>query len=114
MTFQSRFGRAEWLQPYTADTLAALGKQGVGRVDVVCPGFVADCLETLEEIVLEGRKAFLEAGGREFHALPCLNDAPVWIEALAEIVLPHLHGWIDAPGTRTAGAGPSSPTAKGA
>ena len=85
VTFQSRFGAAKWLQLYTADTLVALGKQGLPRVDVLCPGFVADCLETLEEIGIEGRKAFLAAGGREFHLLPCLNETPEWITALGRI-----------------------------
>jgi protoporphyrin/coproporphyrin ferrochelatase len=86
LTFQSRFGAAEWLQPYTEPALVALAKQGAKRVDVVCPGFVSDCLETLEEIAIEGKQAFLDAGGSEFHALPCLNEAPEWIEALAKIV----------------------------
>ncbi len=85
ITFQSRFGAAEWLQPYTEPALVALARQGLKRVDVVCPGFVSDCLETLEEIAIEARRAFLGAGGREFHALPCLNEAPEWIEALAKI-----------------------------
>jgi protoporphyrin/coproporphyrin ferrochelatase len=85
VTFQSRFGAAEWLQPYTEPTLVELAKQGVGRVDVVCPGFVSDCLETLEEIAMEAKQAFLGAGGREFHALPCLNENPEWIAALARI-----------------------------
>lgn len=85
IAFQSRFGAAKWLQPYTEPTLVALARQGVKRVDVICPGFVSDCLETLEEIAIEGRQAFLGAGGKEFHALPCLNEAPEWIEALAKI-----------------------------
>jgi ferrochelatase len=85
VTFQSRFGAAEWLQPYTAPTLVELAKKGEKRVDVFCPGFVSDCLETLEEIGIEGRKVFLDAGGREFHALPCLNEAPEWIVALGRI-----------------------------
>ena len=85
VTFQSRFCAAEWLQPYTAPTLVSLAKSGVARVDVVCPGFVSDCLETLEEIGIEGRKAFLDADGKEFHALPCLNEAPEWILALGRI-----------------------------
>ena len=76
LTFQSRFGKAEWLQPYTAETLARLPGEGVKRVDVFCPGFVADCLETLEEIGIEGKATFIEAGGREFHAIPCLNEHP--------------------------------------
>lgn len=83
--FQSRFGPAEWIGPYTADILARLGAGRTGRVDVFCPGFPADCLETLEEIAIEGRKTFLDAGGGEFHALPCLNEHPAWIEALAQI-----------------------------
>jgi ferrochelatase len=86
VTFQSRFGPAQWLKPYTSETLAALGAAGTRRVDVFCPGFVSDCLETLEEIALEGRSTFLNAGGAEFHALPCLNESPAWIEALARIV----------------------------
>jgi len=86
IAFQSRFGAARWLQPYTAPTLIELAKQGTKRVDVLCPGFVSDCLETLEEIALEGRQAFLDAGGREFHALPCLNETPEWITALAKII----------------------------
>lgn len=86
VTFQSRFGAAKWLQPYTEPTLIELAKQGVKRVDVVCPGFVSDCLETLEEIAMEARQAFLGAGGTEFHALPCLNESPEWIVAMAKIV----------------------------
>jgi ferrochelatase len=85
VTFQSRFGPAQWLQPYTSDVLAELGAARTRRVDVICPGFVADCLETLEEIALEGRDTFLGAGGGEFRALPCLNESPRWIEALAAI-----------------------------
>jgi len=93
LSFQSRFGRAEWLQPYTAATLAQWGKQGLRRVDVVCPGFVADCLETLEEIGMEGKAEFLKAGGKEFHAIPCLNESDAWIQALAQIAQEHLQGW---------------------
>lgn len=93
LTFQSRFGRAEWLQPYTAPTLHKLAKEGVRRVDVLCPGFISDCLETLEEIAMEGKGEFLTAGGKEFHYIPCLNDAPYWIAALAEIAEQHLTGW---------------------
>ncbi len=97
VTFQSRFGQAEWLKPYTADTLAALAREGKARVDVACPGFVADCLETLEEIGIEGRRTFLGAGGKEFHAIPCLNEHPRWIAALAELVQRNLAGWLAAP-----------------
>jgi len=87
VTFQSRFGPARWLQPYTAEVLAELGAARTRRVDVLCPGFVADCLETLEEIAIEGRQIFLDAGGGEFRALPCLNESPRWIAALADIAL---------------------------
>jgi len=86
VTFQSRFGYAKWLQPYTEASLVGLARRGAGRVDVVCPGFVADCLETLEEIGIVARRRFLEAGGREFHLVPCLNESPAWIGALALIV----------------------------
>ncbi|MBN8750865.1 Ferrochelatase [Xylophilus ampelinus] len=92
-TFQSRFGRARWLQPYTEPTLREMGRSGVGRVDVLCPGFPADCLETLEEIAMEGRAAFLESGGKEFHYIPALNDDAAWITALAGIAERHLAGW---------------------
>ena len=68
--------RAEWLKPYTADVLETLGKEGTARVDVVCPGFVSDCLETLEEIAIEVAKTFRKAGGSEFHVIPCLNEHP--------------------------------------
>lgn len=85
VTFQSRFGAARWLQPYTQPTLVKLAKSGTREVDVVCPGFVCDCLETLEEIDITARAAFEAAGGRIFRYIPCLNDAPEWIEALAAI-----------------------------
>lgn len=85
VTFQSRFGYAEWLQPYTEATLIEMAKKGNTRVDVVCPGFVADCLETLEEIGITAKNKFLEAGGREFYLIPCLNESPEWIAALAAI-----------------------------
>ena len=91
--FQSRFGRAQWLQPYTAPTLAALGKQGVQRVDVICPGFPADCLETLEEIAIEGKKEFLQAGGKDYQYVPCLNERDDWIHALTRLAETHLQGW---------------------
>ena len=94
MAFQSRFGAQRWLEPYTEPTLREWGKQGVGRVDAVCPGFLADCLETLEEIQVECRDAFLEEGGREFHYIPCLNDDPQWIEGLGRLAVQHLGGWL--------------------
>ena len=93
VTFQSRLGRAKWLQPYTEPTLIALGQAGVKRVDVVCPGFTSDCLETLEEISMEAREAFLHAGGEVFHYIPCLNDDPQWISALGDLAQQHLAGW---------------------
>lgn len=91
--FQSRFGRAQWLQPYTAPTLEALGKEGVRRVDVMCPGFPADCLETLEEINIEGDASFVAAGGKEYRYIACLNERDDWISALAAIATTHLQGW---------------------
>jgi len=93
VTFQSRFGKARWLEPYTEPTLRALPAQGVGSVDVMCPGFVADCLETLEEIGEEVRDAFLEAGGEDFRYIDCLNARPDWITALADLSERHLQGW---------------------
>jgi len=93
VSFQSRFGRAKWVGPATQATLEELGRAGVPRVDVICPGFTADCLETLEEIAMEGRDAFRAAGGQEFHYIPCLNDHPSWLAALAEIAQRHLQGW---------------------
>ena len=96
--FQSRFGAAEWLQPYTQPSLEALARQGTGRVDVVCPGFVADCLETLEEIALEAKAAFLAAGGREFRYIPCLNERDDWIAALAGVVRTQLGHWLTLAG----------------
>lgn len=99
VTFQSRLGRAKWLEPYTEPTLRQLARDGLKRVDVMCPGFVVDCLETLEEIAMEGRNAFLTSGGHTFHYIPCLNDAPVWVDALLEIAQPHLNGWEPIPHT---------------
>ncbi len=93
LTFQSRFGKAKWLEPYTEPTLVKLAGQGVKTVDVVCPGFTGDCLETLEEISIEAREAFLHAGGEKFSYIPCLNDSPQWVEALAAISARHLAGW---------------------
>ncbi len=93
VTFQSRFGKAQWLQPYTEPTLIEFAQRGMKRVDVMCPGFSVDCLETLEEIAVEVRGAFLRAGGKEFHYLPCLNARSDWIAALANLALRHLQGW---------------------
>ncbi len=93
LSFQSRFGRAEWLQPDTAATLQTLARNGVRRVDVICPGFTADCLETLEEIAIAGKATYLQAGGGEFHYLPCLNERDDWLHALVDLVTAHLQGW---------------------
>src|SRR5574340_785217 len=97
VSFQSRFGRQEWLKPYTAATLKELGQQQTKRLDVVCPGFVADCLETLEEIALEGKQEFQHAGGGEYRYIPCLNDRNDWLHALTDLVLDNLHGWLITP-----------------
>jgi protoporphyrin/coproporphyrin ferrochelatase len=93
ITFQSRFGKAKWLQPYTEPTLVAMAQAGTKKVDVVCPGFTGDCLETLEEINMEAREAFLHAGGTEFSYIPCLNDDLDWVRALTAIATQHLAGW---------------------
>ena len=93
VTFQSRFGKAKWLQPYTEPTLIAMAQSGVKRVDVMCPGFTGDCLETLEEMNDEAREAFLHAGGETFHYISCLNDSPEWADALTSICEEHLSGW---------------------
>jgi len=97
LTFQSRFGKAEWLQPYTEATLKALPAQGVKRLHVVCPGFPADCLETLEEIAMEGKETFLHAGGAQYDYIPALNDHESLIHALTELSLTNLQGWLNAP-----------------
>ena len=93
VTFQSRFGKAEWLKPYTAPTIEQLAKDGCQRIDIFCPGFPADCLETLEEIAMEARDSFLEHGGKDYRYIPCLNGNPKWIEALGDIAHQHLQGW---------------------
>ena len=85
-TFQSRFGREPWLQPYTDKTLEQLPKDGVKHIAVICPGFSSDCLETIEEIDMEARESFIEHGGEKFHYIPCLNDDPVHIDALVGIL----------------------------
>ncbi|MBC7719807.1 MAG: ferrochelatase [Chitinophagaceae bacterium] len=93
LTFQSRFGKAKWLEPYTEPTLIKLAQAGLTSVDVVCPGFTGDCLETLEEISMEAREAFMHAGGKTFNYIDCLNDSPTWAAALANITAQHLAGW---------------------
>jgi ferrochelatase len=93
VTFQSRFGPEEWLQPYTDKTLEQWGTDGVGRVDVISPGFSADCLETLEEGAMTNRELFLAAGGKDYHYIPALNDDPAHIDFLADLVVKHCGGW---------------------
>jgi ferrochelatase len=94
-TFQSRFGRQEWLKPYTDITLKGLPEQRVKSVQIVCPGFAADCLETLEEVAVENRDYFLAAGGERYEYIPCLNSTPDHISALANIAADHLSGWLE-------------------
>jgi ferrochelatase len=93
VTFQSRFGKAKWLEPYTEPTLIALAEQGVKSVDLICPGFTSDCLETLEEISQEAQEAYLHAGGDKFHYIPCLNDSETWVNGMRELCLSHMGGW---------------------
>lgn len=104
LTYQSRLGRAKWLEPATEPTLIALAGQGVGTVDVVFPGFVADNLETLEEIAVGGREAFVKAGGGALRVVPCANDSPAFIGMLADLAMRNLAGWP----CRRAPAGPAA------
>ncbi|MBW3670977.1 MAG: ferrochelatase [Acidobacteria bacterium] len=94
VTFQSRFGRQPWLQPYTDETLMKLGAEGLESILVVCPGFTADCLETIDEIGSLGREQFEGAGGGELDRVACLNDTPRWLDAMAEITRRELAGWL--------------------
>jgi ferrochelatase len=93
-TFQSRLGPKQWLKPYTIETVKALAAQGVKKLVVIAPGFVSDCLETLEELAVENRRAFLEAGGAHFAVLPCLNDSIEGIDVIADVVRTEVSGWI--------------------
>jgi ferrochelatase len=94
VSFQSLFGREEWLRPYTNETLTALARRRIGRLAVVCPGFTADCLETLEEMGMTNRELYEHAGGGEYRLVPCLNDHPAWLDAMAAITTRELQGWI--------------------
>jgi len=94
IAFQSRFGKQEWLKPYLAGTLEDLGKAKTQRIDVICPGFSSDCLETLEEIAMEGKHIFQSNGGGEYHYIPCLNGRDTWINAMCDIAMENLHGWV--------------------
>ena len=93
MTFQSRFGKEEWLQPYTDETVKQLAEEGVKRLAIVCPGFAADCVETLEEIALEAGEIFKEHGGEQFTLIPCLNDTPDGVRVLTGCIRNELQGW---------------------
>ncbi len=93
-TFQSRFGREPWLQPFTDEVLKAWPSRGHTNIAVICPGFTADCLETIEEIGMTGREQFLEAGGKHFLRIPCVNDDRVWLDAMCAIVSRELQGWL--------------------
>ena len=97
LAFQSRFGRAKWLEPATDKILEALPGRGVRKVAIVAPGFSADCLETLEELAIRGRDSFLAAGGTHFAYLPSLNDSAVGIEMLRGLVARELEGWAPRP-----------------
>ncbi len=92
MSFQSRFGKQEWIKPYTSETLATRASNGLKEIDVVCPGFSVDCLETLEEIQLQNREIFLQHGGEQYQYIPCLNDRDDHIEMMAELVKPYIRG----------------------
>ena len=94
VSFQSRFGPARWLQPYTSETLLQLGRKKIGTLDVMCPGFTSDCLETLEEIALEGKAEFHKADGKNYRYIPCLNDSPAWLAALDRLAERELQGWL--------------------
>ena len=94
IAFQSRFGKQEWLKPYLASTLEELGKAKAPRIDVICPGFSSDCLETLEEIAMEGKEIFIHAGGGEYHYIAALNENDAWIDAMTTIALENLQGWV--------------------
>jgi ferrochelatase len=94
MAYQSRFGRERWLRPALDERLERWGRRGYRRVDVVCPGFAVDCLETLEEVAVTSRELFEKAGGRNFRYIPALNDRREHIEALADIVSNHTRQWL--------------------
>jgi ferrochelatase len=94
-TFQSRFGREPWLQPYTSDTLVRLAQAGLKRLVIVTPGFAADCLETLEELNIENRRIFLASGGEKFGCVPCLNDSEHGMRVIEHIVRRELMGWVE-------------------
>lgn len=103
VAFQSRFGKQEWLKPYLAGLLKDLGKAKTKRIDVICPGFSSDCLETLEEIAIEGKGIFQNNGGGEYNYIPALNENDIWIRAMAQIAVDNMMGWVTPrPDTGTA------------
>lgn len=95
VSFQSQFGKAKWIGPSTQDLFVSLPKkQKIKKLDVICPGFTSDCLETMEEIAIAGREEFFASGGEQFHYIPCLNDNPDWLDALADLARDNLQGWV--------------------
>jgi Protoheme ferro-lyase (ferrochelatase) len=92
-TFQSRFGREEWLKPYTSDTLKELPKKGVKNIHIISPGFSSDCLETIEELEEENKEYFMQSGGEHYQYIPCLNDNHKHIEVFVNLIKKHLQGW---------------------
>jgi len=86
VAFQSRLGREPWLKPYSDQVIEGVAKTGTKKLLVICPSFVSDCLETLEEMGIRGRNTFLDAGGKEFHLVPCLNEHPLWLDFLENLV----------------------------
>src|SRR5690606_6818915 len=94
VSFQSRFGAEKWLEPYTEPTLRQWAREGITHVDVMCPGFLADCLETMEEIEMQCRDAFMAEGGRQFRDITCLNDGPAWAAGFAGMIRKYLAGWV--------------------
>ena len=94
VSFQSRFGRGKWIEPSTQTLFNQLPRQGVKKLDVVCPGFVSDCVETMEEIAISGREEFYAAGGEVYHYIPCLNANADWLDALVDVIKENLLGWL--------------------
>ncbi|MFK5891636.1 MAG: ferrochelatase, partial [Pseudomonadota bacterium] len=93
ISYQSLFGKAEWLKPYTSATLEKMPGQGITDIDIICPGFSNDCLETLEEIKIENKKIFLDAGGKNYQYIPALNDSDEHIQLMLELIKTHTQGW---------------------
>jgi protoporphyrin/coproporphyrin ferrochelatase len=98
LSFQSLFGREEWLKPYSDETIKAMARSGVRSLDVICPGFSADCLETIEEMDEQNREVFLHAGGERYRYIPALNDRPDHVRMLADLILSNLRGWAEPRG----------------